>query len=378
MVTARKKVLHVIPAMNSGGAQRLLVDICQELKKRGKYEPAIAILTNEHNRFEKELHGIEVKQFNIPRHVSILALHRPHLQPLQEYVHAFAPDVIHTHIYFSDLIINQINYSKAKFFSHIHGPTTQYDTRLFAGWPFKKRMVAFIERWLMMREYKKRNTSFLAVSAEYTAYTKTILPEIASRVHLLHNGIKLDAKNTCGEKKLPQLIRMVSVGRLEKVKGFELAIQVAEYLHRKEAAFVLDIFGEGEQKSTLQSLINEKRLQDIVALSGFNAHMKNDYYKYAIYLHTAIKEPFGLTLVEAMAAGLPVVCTDGGGNRDIMQDGVNGYLVHERDANILAEKILFLINNPRLYTQMSKAAIATAQQFTIERCVDKLIQYYES
>lgn len=378
MVSNAKKVLYVIPAMNSGGAQRLLVDICHELNIRGGYEIAIAILTDESNRYENELSGIEVKRFSIPRHVSILSWRRPHLSALQQYVHAFAPDIIHTHIYFSDLIINQINYTGAKFFSHIHGPTSQYDTHLFASWPFKKQMIAYAERWLMMRAYKKRNTKFLAVSEQYTTYAKSILPELANNVHLLHNGIKLNTDSVCSGHTANDLLRLVTVGRLEKVKGFELAIEVAERLNNSGTFFVLDIYGEGEQRAMLQTVINEKGLQQKVFLRGFNANIKKEYSKYHLYLHTAFKEPFGLTLVEAMAAGLPVVCIDGGGNRDIVSDGHNGFILKERNANTLAEKIFLLSENKSLYEQMSKAAKATAQQFTIERCVDKLVRFYES
>lgn len=378
MVTARKKVLHVIPAMNSGGAQRLLVDICKELKKRGEYEPAIAILTNEPNRFEEELNGIEVKQFNIPRHVSILALHRPHLQPLQEYVHAFAPDVIHTHIYFSDLIINQIKYTQAKFFSHVHGVTTQYDRAVINTLPTKRQLITRIERYLMLRAYICRTTQILTVSSHYVTYLQSILPEMANCIHLLHNGIVLSEIAPKQSSKISGQIHLVSVGRLEKVKNHELLIAVCVLLKNAGCNFTLDIYGEGDYRTALEHQIATQKLVGYVNLRGFIFNVKETYQKYDLYVHTAINESFGLTLVEAMAAGLPVVCTDGGGNRDIMQDGVNGYLVNERDANILAEKILFLINNPQLYTQMSKAAIATAQQFTIERCVDKLIQHYES
>jgi glycosyltransferase involved in cell wall biosynthesis len=64
-----------------------------------------------------------------------------------------------------------------------------------------------------------------------------------------------------------------------------------------------------------------------------------------IYVHTATYEPLGLVLLEAMAAGLTVVTLDGGGNRDLMIDGKNGYLLYDENQNLFVDKILNLWEN---------------------------------
>ena len=93
-------------------------------------------------------------------------------------------------------------------------------------------------------------------------------------------------------------------------------------------------------------------------------------------MHAATYEPFGLVLIEAMAAGLPVVCLDGGGNRDIMEQNKNGIMVHQQDAKVFAEAILHIANNPTIYNEMSAYAAQYAARFDIKPYVDRLLELY--
>ena len=96
------------------------------------------------------------------------------------------------------------------------------------------------------------------------------------------------------------------------------------------------------------------------------------------YLCTSKSEAFGLTLIEAMASGLPVVCTDGKGNRDLIQEGDNGFMVWSRDPEMLADKIELLLKNEALRIEMGKKAFTFAQDFGMKKYVDSLIYFYKS
>ena len=103
-----------------------------------------------------------------------------------------------------------------------------------------------------------------------------------------------------------------------------------------------------------------------------------DYLKEAnIYVHPATYEPFGLVIIEAMAAGLPVICLNGKGNRDIIIDDYNGFMFDEENAELFANKIISLYINQIQYTMISENAVKYAAEFKIENHVDKLIKLYE-
>ena len=97
-----------------------------------------------------------------------------------------------------------------------------------------------------------------------------------------------------------------------------------------------------------------------------------------LYIHSAITEGFGLTLIEAMSCGLPVVCTDGKGNRDLIQEGENGFMVGERDPKLLADKIELLLKNDNLRLEMGEKARKFAQGFGIEKYVESLLLLYKN
>ena len=105
-------------------------------------------------------------------------------------------------------------------------------------------------------------------------------------------------------------------------------------------------------------------------------HPEHYLQEAVVYLHTAKDEPFGLVLLEAMACGLPVVCTDGGGNRDLIEEGVNGYLVQQRNPELLADKIEWLINNDNDRIRMAKAGQEFALNFKIEDYAKKVLEIY--
>ena len=96
-----------------------------------------------------------------------------------------------------------------------------------------------------------------------------------------------------------------------------------------------------------------------------------------IYVHSSLSEALGLTIIEAMAAGLPVVTLDGHGNRDLIVQGKNGYMVYEQNSELFADRILEIWNDKQKYNEMSAFAQEFARQFDIKPYVDSLLDFYQ-
>jgi glycosyltransferase involved in cell wall biosynthesis len=96
-----------------------------------------------------------------------------------------------------------------------------------------------------------------------------------------------------------------------------------------------------------------------------------------MYVHSATYEPFGLALIEAMAAGLPVITLDGGGNRDIIEQHKNGMMLFKQDAHEFAQAIHSLAEDENQYRSISNNAIEFARNYDIKNYVDKLLDLYE-
>ena len=94
-----------------------------------------------------------------------------------------------------------------------------------------------------------------------------------------------------------------------------------------------------------------------------------------IYVHSAINEPFGLVLIEAMASGLPVICIDGKGNRDIVKQGYNGFIL-EQNSKVFSKKIIEVYKNKNLKKRLSNNSILYSKQFSLEKYIENLMKIY--
>ena len=152
--------------------------------------------------------------------------------------------------------------------------------------------------------------------------------------------------------------KVIAVGRLSAQKNFLSLIcafrSVADYY----PDWTLEIYGEGNELSILQKQIISLHLENNVYLCGNTSDVQSRMCDSSIFVLSSIFEGLPLVMLEAMACGLPVVSYDCPcGPKDIIIDGVDGFLVSTGDEKMLAEKICYLIENPNIRTQMGTAAL---------------------
>jgi glycosyltransferase involved in cell wall biosynthesis len=140
----------------------------------------------------------------------------------------------------------------------------------------------------------------------------------------------------------------------------------------------LDLLGEGELFEQVKSEAANKGLSDHIHFRGSVDDVESYLKKANLYIHPAYYEPFGLVIIEAMAAGLPVICLDGKGNRDLIEQGKNGYMIYEQDPQLFADKIVEILGSEDEYSQLSTNAVEYARQFDIRNHVDRLLNYYQT
>ncbi|WP_332032326.1 glycosyltransferase family 4 protein [Kaistella sp.] len=172
---------------------------------------------------------------------------------------------------------------------------------------------------------------------------------------------------------------VIAVGRLEVEKDFESLIESYFLVAHKYPEWKLHIYGDGSLKSKLQDLINEKKLTDKVILKGSVKNIYEQYLHSSIYVHTAVYEGFGLTILEAMAHKLPVVAFESvGGVKVLVKDNENGFLIKNRDRVLLAEKIGKLISDNELRNAMGAKSQTIAHEYSVENIMEKWHQFYST
>jgi glycosyltransferase EpsD len=130
--------------------------------------------------------------------------------------------------------------------------------------------------------------------------------------------------------------------------------------------------GDGPTKKEVEMRAMDLNIINQCNFLGNVEQVEEYLWKSDVYVHTAIYEPLGLVLIEAMAAGLPIVTLDGHGNRDLMENGKNGFILKEQDPKMFATKIIEVYRNQ----EIKEFNIRFARQYDIGNYTSKLLGIY--
>ncbi|GLF96242.1 glycosyltransferase family 4 protein [Streptomyces yaizuensis] len=157
---------------------------------------------------------------------------------------------------------------------------------------------------------------------------------------------------------------VVAAGRLAALKRYDDLVRAFAKVAAEHPDWTLRIYGQGGERAKLRSLINELGLCNQVFLMGLASPIEAEWAKGSIAAVTSESESFGMTIVEAMRCGVPVVSTDCPlGPREIIRDGEDGRLVPVGDTDAIAAALLDLIRDEELRTTMGRAALRNAARF---------------
>ncbi|GAA4925758.1 glycosyltransferase family 4 protein [Streptomyces coeruleoprunus] len=169
---------------------------------------------------------------------------------------------------------------------------------------------------------------------------------------------------------------VVAAGRLTKVKRYDLLVEAFAKVVAARPDWRLRIYGSGDatgnEKNNLRALIEQHGLHNHVFLMGPANPLEPEWVKGSIAAVTSRLESFGMTIVEAMRCGLPVVSTDcPHGPGEIIEDGVDGRLVPVGDVDAIADALLGLIQDDDLRRRTGEAALAASQRFDPARIAER-------
>lgn len=168
------------------------------------------------------------------------------------------------------------------------------------------------------------------------------------------------------------------VGRLHPVKGVQYLIQAMQIVHKELPDVKLVLVGHGEEKDYLEILTDRLGLRECVDFVGGVPHEKIPDYMYHadIFILPSLSEGFPVTILEAMACGLPVIATKVGGLPDIIEEGMNGYLVEAKKPDEIADKVLMLMQNDVMRENISANNRKKAEVFTWEKVAATIEEEY--
>lgn len=370
------RILFLINDLGKGGAERFLIDLCTALQHRADVDFVIGTLFD-NNQYRELTEHLPIVRLNYTP-FSLMAAHNypTYGALLQE----FRPHIVHTHLYLAEFLSAHHVSDDITYVCHGHDNMVPFARPGVRTWFDRVAVTNWLEkRYLIRNKYKQVRTSFVANSSHTLAYYKAVLPRfMRGDVHLLRYGFDHERFRA---RELPVLpasghIRLINVGSFQHKKNQIFIVSVARALREAGIDFQVDLLGDGENRARVQAEVDRSRLGNRITLHGNVDRVEEWLWRSHLYLHTAWYEPFGLVLLEAMAAGLPCVVLDGKGNRDLIEQGQNGYMIDEQDPSEFAARIQALTTSPEAYEAMSAYAREYARGFDIGRVADRFVAFY--
>lgn len=166
--------------------------------------------------------------------------------------------------------------------------------------------------------------------------------------------------------------KIISCGRLNKIKGFDYLIETAKIVFEKHSDWTWDIYGDGEEFDNLSKTIKEYGLEKNIFLKGYKKNILSLYKNYSMYVFTSREEGCPMAMIEAQASGLPMISFNFKcGPSDLIEEGVNGYIINDYNVKEMANKINYLIENPKERCDFSKNSKIRLKELETDFVINK-------
>jgi len=365
----RKKVVHVTFDMAIGGAEQVIYNLIENTDPL-KYDVSILCLEQPVGSFGMQLQkkGYQITAFNRKPGFDFSLIRN-----IRHYIAIRGVDVLHCHQYTP----------------YVYG---------VLGAAFTPCKIIFTEHGRFHPDRKKFKRTLInpflnLFTDDVTAISSATCNALAdfenfprNKIRIIYNGID-DAKylrpydpnlkNALGISEDARILG--TVARLDPIKNQKMMIKALKIVRQIYPETFLIIVGDGPEREELENLASEIQLSSHVIFTGFREDAHLFYRIMNIFLLSSFSEGTAMTILEAMATGLPCIVTDVGGNPEIVENGETGFVVPNNDEKVLAEKINYLLGNEIMMKKMGKAGRRRFEEnFTVKKMVKSYQAIYDA
>lgn len=353
-----KRVAVLLPSMMVGGAERLVVEELSVLKGDPRFAVELHLVFDEGLFFQCVASlGVSIHVWNAP-HKSIRMLKT--YVDIVRHLRRTGCDILHSHL------LDGIGPLVGKMAGARVVSTVHSDKPYSA---LERMVLASSDLVLACGAQVKRNISGFVPSGKVGVLNNAIRkPENGSLLRddvLSKYGFRIESK------------LVLSLGRLIKLKGYDVLIEAFRRVVAEVPEAVLLIGGDGDEKSRLIGLVDSAGLEKSIRMPGLVSEIHELLSACDLYVNSSHWEGLPMTLLEAMAHGKPMIATKVGGNPEVVHDGVTGLLVPPEDPQKLADAIIRMLRDDSFRTEAGKAAFKLfSEKYTIDRHCEALTGYY--
>lgn len=375
------KIVYIYDAIaRIGGTEKILVDKMNFLADNYNQEvhlittiqgnhPIVFPLSKKVKHINLSVKFHTLYQYSLLKRVYIgWKMNRLLKQKLKAVINELNPDIIISTTYcYADIICNLKHKAKKIIESHVakkltginDGIKRNFISKIYSKWKQKN----------VCKAIEKKSDIIVTLTQgdadNWNTKNVVVIPNI------------VDLKNTYYSKHTEKTA--IFAGRFTYQKGLDCMLEAWKIVVSKRNDWMLKLIGDGEQKEYLQQQCQKLGITNNVIFAPATKDIAKEYENSSLFLFTSRFEGFGLVLVEAMQCGVPCIsfdCTYG--PSDIIDNGINGYLIDNGNVEEFAKATLKLIEDDELRREMGKAAIEKAKQYLPENIMPKWIELYEN
>lgn len=373
------KIVYCIDSISRyGGIERVTVLKANALSEIEGNEIWIVVLDNNINynySVDKRVHivSLDVNYYDhdwgknrVQQIINIIAKKKEHKRKLKDVLDNIKPDIVISTDKMEKHILPLLSRKlPSAFVREIHNTKEWHNCQKYDMYSY---FLIKVGRYLDIKSMKKYNRIVFLTDEQKKQYRK-----------IANTAVRIPNPFTCLRDVRSNLKykTVISVGRLERNKNFKSLIRSWHYVHQIHPEWNLSIWGDGEEKGNIQRLINDSQLTETVFLKGYSDDVFSKFVQSSIFVLTSLSESFGLVIIEAMSCGLPVVSYDSPyGPRSIITEGKDGFLVPMGDEQMLAERIIYLIEHEDIRMQMGAMAFEKSKQYSIDKIIPQWMDLF--
>lgn len=352
------KIIQIMPEFGLAGAEIMCENLTYELKKLGNNVVVIS-LYDYHSAITERLenNGIEILYLNKKPGLDLSVIFK-----LIKIFRAEKPDVIHTHRYVMQYAIPAAIISKVKHRVHtVHNVAKKENTR--------------VARLINKFFYKYAHVIPVALSEKIK---NTIIDEYninQEKIPVIFNGIDL---SKCIEKnnyEANEKFTILHIGRFSEQKNHQGLIEAFYLFTRNHPNSILVLIGDGNKKEEIKKIVQKKGIAQKVRFMGVKSNVYSYLNEADVFVLPSIYEGVPMTLIEAMATGLPIVATTVGGVPDMLENGKEAFLV-SLDINQIARAIEAFYQSCEMRKTIGKNAKKRSITFSAEHMAEQYLEVY--
>ncbi|RJP41189.1 MAG: glycosyltransferase family 1 protein [Desulfobacteraceae bacterium] len=336
--------MHIISGDLWAGAEAMAYQLLSGLNKLDRIDLYLIILNK--GRLELSCRQLGIKTFLVnERTLPATAIAGRVIRIARK----IKPDIIHAHRYKENILAA----SMAGFCGRPKLVATQHGRSEADNPSFRNRIISRLNHACLQRIF----TEVVAVSKDTAEYLLHAGGLKQRKLTIIPNGITVPLtprvmKDTGNDRPFT----IGSAGRLFPVKRFDALIEIARQVCRVKSQTRFVIAGEGPERKKLMALIARYELNEQVQLLGHVEDMPAFYNGLDLYINTSLHEGTPMSILEAMAGGLPVIAFRVAGLKEIITDSKDGFTIPADDTILFASRIIELINNSKYLNELGLSA----------------------